>query len=77
MATCVDVAQASYPTEYQGHKITPMVGQSLAPRLCRQADLSAMNPQRVCAMAAQWEAFAKRAHVLPWPWKPGYGAKDQ
>jgi arylsulfatase len=40
-------------------------------------DLSAMDPDRVRAMAAQWEAFAKRAHVLPRPWKPAYGAKDE
>jgi arylsulfatase len=40
-------------------------------------DLSAMAPDRVRAMAGQWEAFAKRAHVLPWPWKPAYGAKDE
>ncbi len=115
-------AQA-YPTEYQGHKITPMEGKSLGPAFAGKSigrtaplfwehegnralragqwklvarypsgnwelydmekdrtemcDLSAMDPQRVRAMAAEWEAFAKRAHVLPWPWKPAYGAKDQ
>ncbi|MCX7046274.1 MAG: laminin G domain-containing protein [Candidatus Sumerlaeota bacterium] len=26
-------------------------------------------------MAAQWEAWAKRTHALPWPWKPQYGQK--
>ena len=31
MATCVDVAGATYPTEYQEHKITPMEGKSLGP----------------------------------------------
>jgi arylsulfatase len=123
MATCADVAGASYPAEYQGHKITPREGKSLRPafagksidrtaplfwehegnRALREGkwklvarypsgnwelydmekdrtemrDLSAMDPQRVRAMAAQWEAFAKRTHVLPWPWKPAYGAKDQ
>jgi arylsulfatase len=40
-------------------------------------DLSAMEPQRAEAMAAQWEAFAKRTRVLPWPWKPAYGVKDR
>ncbi len=29
MATCVDVAQASYPTEYKGHTIQPIEGRSL------------------------------------------------
>ena len=31
MATCLDLAQAEYPTEYQGNKITPMAGKSLLP----------------------------------------------
>lgn len=31
MATCVDVAGASYPTDYNGHKIIPMEGKSLIP----------------------------------------------
>ncbi len=40
-------------------------------------DLAAMEPGRVREMAAQWEAFAQRTHVLPWPWKPPYGEKNQ
>ena len=31
MATCVDIANADYPKEYMGNKITPMEGLSLAP----------------------------------------------
>ena len=31
MATCVDLAGAQYPTEYNGHTITPMQGVSLKP----------------------------------------------
>ena len=31
MATCVDVAATSYPTNYQGHEIQPMEGRSLRP----------------------------------------------
>ncbi|MBM3757104.1 MAG: arylsulfatase [Acidobacteria bacterium] len=31
MATCVDVAGATYPAEYKGAKITPLEGKSLAP----------------------------------------------
>jgi len=30
MATCVDVAKASYPTIFNGHKITPMEGKSMS-----------------------------------------------
>lgn len=33
MATCVDVAQTSYPAERNGHKIVPMQGVSLVPLL--------------------------------------------
>jgi len=31
MATCVDVGGANYPTQFNGHEITPMEGISLAP----------------------------------------------
>ncbi len=31
MATCVDVSQAKYPTEFDGNKITPLEGVSLVP----------------------------------------------
>ena len=31
-------------------------------------DLAAQHPERVKELAAQWEAWAKAAHVLPWPW---------
>lgn len=31
MATCLDVAGVDYPAEYNGHKITPLEGESLAP----------------------------------------------
>jgi arylsulfatase len=31
MATCVDLAGADYPQQFQGHKIQPMEGRSLAP----------------------------------------------
>ena len=33
MATCVDLGSASYPTEFDGHVITPAQGQSLKPLL--------------------------------------------
>lgn len=31
MATCIDVADASYPNEYKGYKIIPLEGKSLVP----------------------------------------------
>jgi arylsulfatase len=31
------------------------------------------QPARVRQMVAQWEVWAKRAHVIPWIWKPQYG----
>jgi len=37
MATCVDLAGATYPAEYQGQKITPMQGVSLRPALAGES----------------------------------------
>ena len=31
-------------------------------------DLAASQPERVRSMTAQWEAWARRSDVLPWPW---------
>ena len=39
-------------------------------------DLAQSDPQRTSAMAAQWEAWAKRTSALPWPWKPPYGRRE-
>jgi arylsulfatase len=36
-------------------------------------DLAEQHPDRVKSMTAQWEAYARRANVLPWIWKPPYG----
>lgn len=38
-----------------------------------QHDLATAEPARTAAMVAQWEAWARRAEVLPWIWKPAYG----
>ena len=35
-------------------------------------DLAGRHPERVREMTAKWEAWAKRAKVLPWIWKPAY-----
>jgi len=37
-------------------------------------DLAAEQPERVAAMAMQWEAWAERTGVLPWIWEPAYRA---
>jgi arylsulfatase A-like enzyme len=111
MATCVDVAGASYPAEVDGRKILPREGRSLVPafgnhliereflawehegnRAIREGkwklvsfagaqwelydmdadrvemnNLAASQPDRVNAMSAKWEAWAKRTNVLPKP----------
>ncbi len=112
MATCVSLAQASYPKEYQGESIQPMEGVNLAPafsglqlnrskpifwehegnRAIRDGDwklvakhpgdwelyniatdrterdnVFAKNPDRVKAMSEQWQAWADRVGVKPWP----------
>jgi len=119
MATCVDLAGATYPKAANGHSIYPMEGVSLRPafsarplperaifwehegnRAMRQGDwklvakspggrwelyniindrtemhdLASAQPDRVAQMARQWEAWAARCHVIPWPWKPPYGS---
>jgi len=37
-------------------------------------DLSAKRPEKVQELVAKWEAWAARANVLPWVWKPAYRA---
>jgi arylsulfatase len=116
MATCVDLAGAQYPTEFNGHPIQPMEGVSLLPafsglplnrpqpifwehegnRALRRdhwklvskhpgpwelynmaADrtemhnLAATQPDRVKEMSAQWDAWARRVGVMPWPLNAG------
>jgi arylsulfatase A-like enzyme len=59
MATCVDVAEAKYPTEYKGHKIQPMEGKSL---------LSAFDDEPIEREAIYWEHEGNRA-VRQGKWK--------
>jgi arylsulfatase len=35
-------------------------------------DLAGKHPEKVRELAAKWEAWAKRAKVIPWVWKPEY-----
>ena len=35
-------------------------------------DLATQKPDKVKELAGKWEAWARRAHVLPWIWKPAY-----
>ena len=37
-------------------------------------NLAAAQPERVKQMRTQWEAWARRAEVLPWVWEPAYAA---
>lgn len=39
-------------------------------------DLAAQQTARVNAMVGQWESWARRTQVVPWIWKPAYGAKE-
>lgn len=112
MATCVDVAGASYSTEVNGKPILPMEGKSLKNvflgdplevrslfwehegnaavrhgdlKLVRtgrngswelydlkadrteQHDLASSQPDKVKELATEWQKWAERAHVLPYP----------
>jgi len=59
MATCVDVGQAKYPAEYNGNKIKPMEGRSLAP---------AFENKPIEREAIYWEHEGNRA-VRKGKWK--------
>lgn len=112
MATCVELAGATYPREFQGDAIQPMEGVSLVPafagrpldrsrpifwehegnRAIRSGDwklvskhpgdwelynmaadrsethdLARQHPDRVKTLADQWQAWADRVGVQPWP----------
>ncbi len=114
MATCVNLAQASYPKDFQGQSIQPMEGVSLVPafsghridrtnpifwehegnRAIRDGDwklvskhpngwelyniatdrvemhdLANHQPDLLRAMSANWQNWADRVGVRPWPLK--------
>ncbi|MHB1562179.1 MAG: sulfatase-like hydrolase/transferase, partial [Isosphaeraceae bacterium] len=119
MATCIDVAGASFPAEQAGEKTVLPEGRSLVPafndqpiardalywehegnRAIREGDwklvargprgrwelydmatdrveskdLANKQPEIVARLTRKWEAWAHRAKVLPWIWKPAYDA---
>ena len=59
MATCVDVAEAKYPSEYKGNKVTPTEGKSLVP---------AFDNKPIQREAIYWEHEGNRA-VRQGKWK--------
>jgi arylsulfatase len=36
-------------------------------------DLAQQNPKQVHELGGQWETWARRTHVIPWPWGGKYG----
>ena len=40
-------------------------------------DLAAAEPSKLKELIAKWEAWAKRAEVIPWPHTPQYGEAAQ
>jgi arylsulfatase len=68
MATCLDVADAKYPAEYNGHRIKPLEGVSLVPAfmnrsLDREAIYFEHEGNRAVRMG-KWKLVA--AHEEPW-----------
>jgi arylsulfatase A-like enzyme len=64
MATCVDIADAKYPAEWNREKILPMEGLSLRPLLVRSANPATALPSRFLA----WEHEGNRA-IREGKWK--------
>jgi len=123
MATCVEVSAVSYPSQFKGHAIKPMEGQSLIPafqgkKIQRRGpifwehegnwairdgrwklvcdgpggpwelydletdrtelnNLVEENPGKVTELAGKWHRWAKRAGVLPWPYKPQWNVEKK
>ena len=122
MPTCVEVAGANYPKEFNGQSILPLEGLSLVPAfgdraLVRDAlywehegnaairvgdwklvrvgrngrwelydmksdrtelhNLAELEQARVTELAAQWEAWAGRTHVKPYPNEGGKAARGK
>ena len=68
MATCVDVAGATYPSEFKGNKITPLEGKSLVP---------AFGNENIERQAIYWEHEANRAiRVGKWKLVSRYISED-
>jgi arylsulfatase len=64
MATCVDVAQSQYPTEFSGQKITPKEGTSLKPafvgnKLARQEPIFWEHEGNRAMRDGRWKLVAK------------------
>jgi arylsulfatase len=69
MATCVDVAGASYPAEFNGHPITPMEGKSLVPafknKMIDREALYFEHERNRAVLAGRWKLVA-RGKDGPW-----------
>ena len=66
MATCVDVSEVDYPTEYQGERIQPMEGVSLVPAflgepLSREAPLFWEHEGNRAVRMGDWKLVSKRS----------------
>ncbi len=61
--TFLDIAGASYPTEYTGHEVSPMMGKSLLPFIQGKVDVVRDDSEAVC-----WELLGFRA-VRQGRWK--------
>jgi arylsulfatase len=69
MATCVDVAGAAYPANFDGHAILPMEGRSLVPAFADQPiDRDALyweHEGNAAVRAGDWK-LVRAGHAGPW-----------
>ena len=52
-------------------------GRGYSVMLCEMNDLASQQTERVKEMAAQWDAWAKRVGVMPWPLSGGEEKKGK
>ncbi|KAA8482844.1 arylsulfatase [Arcticibacter tournemirensis] len=65
MATCVDVAQASYPSKFRGNAIIPMQGKSLVPHFSGKSNNRGViyweHEANIAVRDGKWKLVAKTA----------------
>jgi arylsulfatase len=73
--TFLDVAGASYPTEYLGHEVSPMMGKSILPFIQGKVDIVREDSEAVCWELLGFSAVRQGRWKATWLPKP-FGLSD-